>query len=124
MEEERKNFILTIANEVNTILKNAGVVAMSWGISDKAATEFEGMAALAFNVNGFRHRGGVVVALNEAKDLYECYFLNEKGEAVNVVEDVYLDELVSVLDREIETGDEDEKTYTEKVNKWFEKNPL
>lgn len=119
MEEERKNFILTIANEVNSILKNAGAVAWSWGIDNKTATEYEGMAAFAFTVQGFRHRGGVVVALNEAKDLYECYFLNEKGEAVNVVEDVYLDELVSVLDREIETGEDDEKTYTEKVNKWL-----
>lgn len=124
MEEERKNFILTIANEVNSILKNAGAVAWSWGIDNKTATEYEGMAAFAFTVQGFRHRGGVVVALNEAKDLYECYFLNEKGEAVNVVEDVYLDELVSVLDREIETGEDDEKTYREKVNKWVEKNPL
>ena len=119
MEETRKNFILTIANEVNSILKNAGAVAWSWGIDNKTATEYEGMAAFAFTVQGFRHRGGVVVALNEAKDLYEVYFLNEKGEAVNVVEDVYLDELVSVLDREIETGNDDEKTYTEKVNKWL-----
>ena len=124
MEETRKNFILTIANEVNAIIRNAGAVAWSWGIDNKTATEYEGKAAFAFPVQGFRHRGGVVVALNEAKDLYEVHLLNEKAESVKVVEDVYIDELISVLDREIETGNDDEKTYTEKVNKWLGENPL
>ena len=120
MDETRKFFVLTIANEVRQIIRSAGAVSMSWGISHVTGTEYEGMAALFFMVQGFKHRGAVVVALNEAKDLYEVYLLGKDAKPVKCVENVYLDTLVSVLDAEIETGGANEKEYTEKVNKWLE----
>lgn len=119
MENLDEKFVIAIANEINGIIASAGAVSMSWGITDKAATIYNGMAAFAFRVDGFQHKGGVIVALNEGKDLYECYFMGKDGEVVKAFEDVFIDELVGLLDREIETGEDDEKTYSAKVNKWF-----
>ena len=53
-------------------------VICSWGIGNFVATEYKGMAALKFPVNGRLFRGNVIIAYN-ALDYYEVYLQNYAG---------------------------------------------
>ena len=59
------------------------------------SAEYQG--GLQFQVNGLKHKGTVRVQLKWI-DTYTITFINKKGDAVKVVEDVYCDTLVDVLD--------------------------
>ncbi len=76
---------------------------MSWGISKKAAIEYEGMATLALRVSGAVHKGWAFISLNEGKDCYEVRLLNvARTKVKRTLEEVYCDNLGEVLDGLIE----------------------
>jgi hypothetical protein len=52
--------------------------------------------------------------LNEGKDLYHIYLLDNKQNVTQSIEDVYVEDL-EILDTLIETGG-DEQEYKDKVN--------
>jgi len=117
MENE---YIMEVANGINGVLNMNAGITFSWGISDRRATVYAGMPAMLFRVNGFVHQGDVVVALNEGQDLYECYLLEDDCKVKRCIREVYVDSLVEVLDRAVETGESTEDEYREKVSQWFE----
>lgn len=82
-------------------------VVMSWGVTDFAAMEFKGMAALRFHVNGRLFKGYVVIAYN-ASDYYEVYLLNRDG-VTCVHKEVYCDELGTTIDEAVESGTDKEE---------------
>lgn len=84
---------------------------MSWGISKKIATEYNGMPALQLRVTGLIHKGWVFVCLNYGMDAYEVYFVNVRGTVKKHLEEVYCDNLGEVLDRHIERGDYSAERY-------------
>ena len=72
------------------------MVLFSWGPHNfKRLPEDQG---LSFQVEGFKYQGKVVVMYNAGTDLFEV-ILTKTGEKV---EDVYLDNLVSVIDGLVE----------------------
>ena len=76
---------------------------MSWGISKKAAIEYDGMATLALRVSGAVHKGWAFISLNEGKDCYEVRLLNvARTKVKRTLEEVYCDNLGEVLDGLIE----------------------
>jgi DNA mismatch repair protein MutS len=76
---------------------------MSWGVRQKAAIEYEGMATLALRVSGAVHKGWVFISLNEEKDCYEVRLLNvARTKVKRTLEEVYCDNLGEVLDGLIE----------------------
>lgn len=76
---------------------------MSWGISKKAAIEYDGMATLALRVSGVVHKGWAFISLNEGKDCYEVRLLNvARTKVKRTLEEVYCDNLGEVLDGLIE----------------------
>lgn len=77
-------------------------VLCSWGIEKFIGTTYNGMAALAFKVNGRLHQGMVVVAYNEA-DYYEVHLLDATGVKC-IARECYWDCLGSVIDEHIERG--------------------
>lgn len=104
-----KDFILRIAQTAREQLL-AGTpmqVMMSWGVTDFAAMEFKGMAALIFHVNGRLFKGYVVIAYN-ASDYYEVYLLNRDGVSC-VHNEVYCDELGTTIDEAVESGTDKEE---------------
>lgn len=104
-----KDFILRIAQTAREQLL-AGTpmqVVMSWGVTDFAAMEFKGMAALRFHVNGRLFKGYVVIAYN-ASDYYEVYLLNRDG-VTCVHNEVYCDELGTTIDEAVESGTDKEE---------------
>lgn len=78
------------------------------GIGNFVATEYKGMAALKFHVQGRLFRGNVIIAYN-ALDYYEVYLQNYAGTEC-IGEEVYFDELGCVIDEAVERG-KDEAEY-------------
>ena len=115
-----KEYVISVAKEINKTLNMFAAVTMSWGIEDRRATLYKGMPALRFTTNGFVHKGDVVVALNEGEDLYECYLLKADGTVAREFRQVYVDMLIGLLDREIETGDSTKEEYKAKTRQWLE----
>ena len=79
-----------------TILRSQLMVLFSWGFnSPKRLPDDKG---LRFNVEGFKYRGVVEVIYNIGKDLFDVV-LTDNGTRV---EDVYLDNLINVIDNLVE----------------------
>lgn len=101
-----KDFVLEMANTIKDQLVGMTPlnVIRSWGIENFVATEYKGMAALKFHVQGRLFSGNVIIAYN-AFDYYEVYLQNYAGTEC-IGEEVYFDELGRVIDEAIERGKE------------------
>ena len=114
--------IKLIANKLTTdmsryiwhILSLDPYIPMSWGI------DLEGLesddTSLEFHVQGFVHTGNVRITYIEGADVFQVTLYGEDGELKETINDVYNDNLVSVIDEKVEkqsqpTTDE----YTAKV---------
>ena len=106
-----------IAKEIYRQLKatfNINVL-WNWGIAELRAMTYRNMASLGLRVNGYIHKGWVIISLNEGKDLYNIYLLDKLKNVTQTIEDVYAEDL-HILDSLIETGEMDEQEYKEKGN--------
>ena len=81
---------------------------MSWGIDPKTVKTIE--LGLEFYVQGFKHRGLVIVTLNEAEDLFEVTLIDDNGTTVDTIQSVFCDNLVAVIDDAVEKTDNYEKS--------------
>ena len=68
---------------------------------------------MKFHVQGFRHTGMVQVILDEGKDLFEIHLIPDSEGERKIIEDVYFDMLVSVIDKNVEKTDDYEKRISE-----------
>lgn len=102
MEQE---FLMKIANEINRQIR-CGVavdVIMSWGVSKRIATVYQDRATLALRVSGVLHKGWVYVSLDEGRDCYVVTLLSaDKSKVIKVRDEVYCEELGSVIDNLVE----------------------
>ena len=76
------------------ILKSQLMIVCSWGFHNPTTLP----NGLRFHVQGFKYIGTVEVVYVEGKDLFEVNLTNNGTK----VEDVYLDNLVSVIDNLVE----------------------
>lgn len=100
---ENNNYNLELARYIWSILKTQIAIFMSWGVEPKSMRVIEG--GLEFECNGFRHTGKVQIVLDEGKDLFEVHLISGNGKKVKTIEDVFLDNLVSVIDENVEKTD-------------------
>lgn len=104
-----KEFLMQVANEINRQIR-CGVttdVVMSWGVYKRIATVYNDMATLALRVSGVLHKGWVYVSLDEGRDVYIVTLLSpDKRTVVGVRDEVYCEELGSVIDSLVERKDE------------------
>jgi hypothetical protein len=89
---------MEMAKYIYSILRSQLNIMWSWGFNSPIALE----NGLKFKVQGFIHRGWVVVKYNEGKDLFEVILLDKKGNSIKEVEDVFFDMLVDVIDGLVE----------------------
>ena len=87
----------------------------SWGIAEQRAMNYRNMASLGIRVNGYQHKGWVIISLNEGKDLYNVYLLDKAQNVTQTIEDVFVEDL-EILDTLIETGKMTKQEYIDKVN--------
>ena len=76
------------------------MVVFSWGFNSPMRLHDD--RGLRFYVDGFKYQGAVEVIYNIGKDLFEVH-LTDNG---TIVEDVYLDNLIQVVDGLVERTDD------------------
>lgn len=90
-----------MAEYIMKILRSQLVVVFSWGFNTPMRLPND--KGLRFWVNGYLHQGAVEVIYNAGADLFVVNTLNADGSIKQQVEDVYLDCLVNVIDKMVET---------------------
>ena len=100
-----------LADYIYSILKFQPTILLSWGIQCPVVIKL----GLRFRVNGFLHKGIVEILYNEGADLFDVYLINEDGTLKELIEGVYFDELVDVIDQHVEWTE----NYNERVNKEY-----
>ena len=75
-------------------------IPMSWGIDLDSIESDE--TSLEFHVQGFVHTGNVRITYIEGADVFQVTLYGEDGELKETINDVYNDNLVSVIDEKVE----------------------
>lgn len=85
-------------------------ILMSWGIDPYSIKGIEN--GTSFHVDGYKHTGVVEVSIDYASDTFTVVLKNDAGEIVSSHTDIYLSELVQVIDTLVEkTEDYNERIY-------------
>lgn len=100
-----------LADYIFSILKFQPAIVMSWGFQRPMVIKL----GLKFTVNGFRHKGNVEIRYNEGSDLFDIYLINEDETQNELIEGIYFDQLVEVVDEHVEMVE----NYTEQVNEFY-----
>lgn len=103
-----------MAEYIFSIFRTQLMVVFSWGFHRPTALPDDG--GLAFKVDGFKHRGWVFVKYNEGKDLFDIELRGNDMTIISVIEDVYFDQLVNVIDYAVERTDDYEKQVKDLYN--------
>ena len=97
-----------MAKYILQILDTQPIIVFSWGFNTPI-----GIAnGLRFKVQGFKFYGTVEIVYNECTDLFDVKLIKD-GNVVELVEGVYLDSLVNVIDCRVEKVDD----YKQRVEK-------
>lgn len=93
---------MEIAKYILSIFKSSIAIVLSWGFHNPVAIAEceEGEGGIIFNVDGFKFSGQVKVMLNWT-DTFDIYLI-KRGDVVETIKDVYLDQLISVIDNKVE----------------------
>ena len=97
-----------MAEYILQILKTQLMVVFSWGFH--CPTRLPDNKGLAFRVNGFKYQGWVAVEYDEGKDLFDVIVGDKR------ITDVYLENLVDVIDHAVERTDNYEHRVKECYN--------
>jgi len=89
---------MEMARYILSILRTQLIIVFSWGFHSPVAME----NGLRFLVDGRQHRGWVEVKYDEGADLFRVRTIKD-GQVCKEETDVYLDCLVRVIDRMVET---------------------
>jgi len=130
MKQLSSDFVTAIANTAWRQIKasaSADTIG-SWGISELYAQEISvktdigrtAMPALVMRVQGFSHKGYVLVALDEGKDLYRIYTAKaEDSELYEYMSEAYCDMLADCLDKCIERGEMTDAEYEQRIRETY-----
>ena len=89
---------MKMSKYIISILKTNLPVIMSWGFTRPIGIE----NGLRFSVNGFKHKGNVVVRYNEGMDLFDVEIITSENEVIETIDGVYFDQLIEVIDNRVE----------------------
>jgi hypothetical protein len=117
-----KHYFETMVDSIREVLMHDPAMSMSWGVEEFRPVEFNGMPALEFTVDGFLHKGKVIVAYNGGADLYEVFRIGSENVIAGYREGVYFDELTGVIDRMVEKDCTDEQ-YGRMIDAWLDSLP-
>lgn len=84
--------------ETMKVLTHNKMIYWTWGVSEIVSFENK---SLVLKVSGNHHKGYVVITL-DFLDLYNVYYISNKGEKKDESLGLYFDQLVEVIDNKIE----------------------
>ena len=90
------------------ILDTQPIIVFSWGFNTPRFIT----NGLRFKVQGFKFSGTIEIVYNEGTDLFDVKLIKDSN-VVELVEGVYIDSLVNVIDCRVEKVDE----YKQRVEK-------
>lgn len=111
---ENNDYNLELARYIWSILKTQITIFMSWGVVPESMKVIEG--GLEFHCQGFKHTGTVRIILDEGADLFEIHLIPDSEGEEKIIEDVYVDMLVSVIDENVEKTEDYEKRISEEYH--------
>lgn len=112
-----REHLLAMCDYIKQILCQQRAILWSWGAENFRNIEYRDMPAVQFTVNGFIHKGDVVIAYNGGCDYFEVFCLDANEAVVKSKDDVYLDELVGVVDGLVEK-DCSQPQYNAQIKEW------
>jgi hypothetical protein len=86
-----------MAKYILQILITQPIIVFSWGFNTPIAIA----NGLRFKVQGFKFSGTVEIVYNEGSDLFDVKLIKD-GNVVELVEGVYFDSLINVIDCRVE----------------------
>ena len=105
----------SMAKYIISIFKTQPNIVMSWGYHNAFAIE----NGIVFLVNGFIFKGWVKVMYVEGLDTFTVSLIRKNGTVVKTIEDVYFDNLVSTIDYNVETKNDQTEKYKKQVKAWL-----
>ncbi len=103
-----------MAAYILSILTSQLMVVFSWGLHNPTALPND--RGLAFKVNGYKHRGWVIVRYNEGADLFDIELRTPTMQLADQIEGVYFDQLVEVIDNAVEKTSDYENRIKEQYS--------
>lgn len=91
---------MKMAVYIMQILSTKPNVVMSWGVCKFRA--LQGDEGVMFHTQGFKWNGWVKVVFDQGADLFNIFYIDNKGETQKIQMGIYFDELVDTIDREVE----------------------
>lgn len=115
MEEYIRNKTAEIAKYILDIILINPVTPMSWGLKDPIPcySESLSMPGLQIHVQGFKYTGNVQILLNQGSDTFEVRLTDNSGDILSTTKDVYLSDLVSVIDNLVEKTEDYENRISQ-----------
>ena len=107
-----------MAGYILDIFRTQPFIIMSWGLDTKSlrlSTDEAGNYGISFAVQGFKHKGKVKVLYDPGSDTFVLHLIDGSGAIIKTREDIFLDELVSVIDDAVEKVD----NYQERVHQEY-----
>ena len=108
---ENKDYNRELAKYIWSVLRMQIAIFISWGVNPESMKVIEG--GLEFHCLGFKHTGTVRIILDEGADLFEIHLIPDSEGEEKIIEDVYVDMLVSVIDENVEKTEDYEKRISE-----------
>ena len=104
---------MKMAVYIMQILSTKPNVVMSWGVCKFKA--LQGDEGVMFHVQGFKFNGWVKCVYDLGADLFNIFYIDNKGETQKIQKGIYFDELVDTIDREVEKVE----NYNQKVKELY-----
>ena len=82
------------------ILASQPNVMLSWGVSK--LWPLKGDEGIIFHVEGFKFNGWVKIVYDEGADLFNIFYIDNKGETQKIQKGIYVDQLATVIDEAVE----------------------
>ena len=102
--EMQKEYCLSMANTIyQSLFFSLSVNQVgSWGASGHTAMWYKDMPSLRMHVKGMLHKGYVIISYDEGLDVYQVFLLDGQMREIRHFEEVYFDELGTLIDENIE----------------------
>lgn len=112
--EQLTEFDYGIAEYIWKILKTQQQIVWSWGVDPDTVKTIKN--GTQFHVQGFLMKGIVKIIYDEGHDLFDIEFLpDDDTKPGKTIQGLYLDQLISVIDENIEYCE----NYEERINEEY-----
>jgi len=82
---------------------------LSWGFNQFKI--LQGDTGIIFHVQGYKFNGWVKIVYDEGADLFNIFYIDNKGVTQKIQKGIYFDELVNTIDEEVEKT----KNYNQRI---------